>query len=177
MIASLRSTVRWALIVLCLFQAVSALGGGVGILVADGMGMPAHFLEGGPFTSFVWPGLILLVVVGGTQAVSAGLLLRRRESGLLWSAVAGFGMIIWIFVETVMIGGFSWLQALYFITGIAQLTLVLTLLGLVAWLPRAALRAGRADNGTNAPSRPETAAGVRETRATSPRAGRKDTPQ
>jgi hypothetical protein len=136
----LRPTARWALITITSFQAVSAIVGGLGILVADGLGMPTTFLEGGPFTSFLWPGLILLIVVGGTQGLAAGLLLRHRESALLWSAVAGFAMIIWIFVETVMIGGFSWLQALYFITGMAQLVLVLALLGIVGWLPRMPLR-------------------------------------
>jgi hypothetical protein len=43
-------------------------------------------------------------------------------------------MIIWILVEIVMVQGFSWLQGLYFSTGIVELALVLGLLGIVSWL-------------------------------------------
>lgn len=42
-------------------------------------------------------------------------------------------MTIWIFIET-GITGISWLQVVYFATGVAQL--VLALLGVVRWLPR-----------------------------------------
>ncbi|PJJ63322.1 hypothetical protein [Compostimonas suwonensis] len=134
--ARLRSAAFWSLVVITLFNALSAIGGGIGILVTDGLGMPDSFLEGGPFSTFVWPGVILLVVIGGSQALAGGLLLARRDSALLWSAVAGFGMVIWIFVETGMIRGISVLQILYFVTGALQLALVFALLGIVGWLPR-----------------------------------------
>ena len=49
-------------------------------------------------------------------------------------------MIIWIFVETGIIAGISWLQVIYFATGTTQLILVLALLGVVGWLPRAPLQ-------------------------------------
>lgn len=61
---------------------------------------------------------------------------RRRadkETALVWAAIAGIGMTIWIFIET-GIAGISWLQVVYFATGVAQL--VLALLGVVRWLPR-----------------------------------------
>lgn len=64
------------------------------------------------------------------------MLLLGRRSSLPWAAVAGFGMVIWIFVETGIIAGISWLQVLYFATGVTQLVLVLALLGVVRWLPR-----------------------------------------
>lgn len=83
---------------------------------------------------------MLIAIVGGTQGLAMVLLLMRRESALLWSAVAGLGMLIWIFVETVVIHGGSWLQVLYFATGTLQIALVLALLGVVGWLPRRPLR-------------------------------------
>ena len=49
-------------------------------------------LENAPFDSFLWPGLILVVVVGGTQTTAALTLLRRTRSALFWSAIAGLGM-------------------------------------------------------------------------------------
>ena len=138
---SLRLLAFWSLVVVTIFNALSALVGGIAVAATDGIGMPYSMLTTGPFTSFLVPGLVLLVVVGGTQTLAAVLLLARRESSLVWTAVAGFGMIIWIFVETGIIRGLSWLQVLYFATGTAQLILVLALLGAVAWLPRAPLRA------------------------------------
>lgn len=122
---------HWMLVIVTVFNALSALAGGIAIL-AGLLPLPLSMLEGSPFDSFFWPGVILLLVVGGTQSVSAILLLRRRNASLLWSAVAGFGMIIWIFVETGIIQGSSWLQILYFATGAAQLALVLALLGVVS---------------------------------------------
>lgn len=133
----LRGAARVTLIVITVFNALSALGGGIAILATNGLGMPLSMLANGPFTSFTVPGLILVVVVGGTQVLSSVLLLLRRDSSLAWTAVAGFGMIIWIFIETGIIAGQSWLQVLYFSTGVAQLVLVLALLGVVRWLPRA----------------------------------------
>lgn len=129
-----------ALVALTLLQTLSAIGGGIAILLTNGLGMPLTMLANGPFDSFLWPGVILLAVVGGTQALAATLLVRRRESALLWTAVAGFGMMIWIFIETGIIAGLSWLQVIYFATGMLQLVLVLGLLGIVGWLPRTPLR-------------------------------------
>ncbi len=124
------------------FQALSAIAGGIGILATGGvgLGMPLSLLEGSPFDSFLWPGVILLVVLGGTQTIATVLLARRTEGGLLWSAFAGFAMLIWIFVETGIIRGLSVLQVLYFATGIAQLALVCVLLGILPRLPRTPLR-------------------------------------
>ena len=139
------TTIAWVgLIVLIIFNGVSAAGGAIAMLFIDGLGMPASFLDRSPFSSFIIPALILLVAIGGTHALTAVLLLRRRGSSLLWAAVAGFAMIIWILVETVVIHGFSWLQGIYFTTGVAELALVLAALGIVPWLPRV-------DLGTKAP--------------------------
>ena len=138
--ATIRQLVLWALVGITGFNALSAIGGGIAVLVTNGLGMPTSMLASGPFISFTWPAVILAVVVGGSQVLAGVLLVARREVSLLWAAVAGFVMLIWIFVETIMIGGGSFLQVLYFATGGAQIILVLALLGVVAWLPRQPLR-------------------------------------
>jgi len=130
----------WTAVVIGAFNTASAVVGGIGILVTGGLGMPHRLLANGPFTSFTLPGLILLIVVAGTQLASTWLLLAKNESALLWTAVAGCGLVIWIFVETGIIAGLSWLQFLYFVTGGAQIVTVIALLGVVAWLPRRPLR-------------------------------------
>ncbi|SFN54849.1 hypothetical protein SAMN05216219_1159 [Mycetocola miduiensis] len=120
---------------------MSAIVSGTALLVTGGLGMPLAFLAGSVFASFTWPAVILVAVVGGTQALATVLLLRRKEAALLWAAVAGFGMLIWIFVEISLIHESSWLQVIYFSTGSAQVALVLALLGIVEWLPRRPLHA------------------------------------
>ena len=111
------------------FGALSAMIGAVLALVLHGAGVPVAYLANGPFTSFVVPGLVLGIVVGGTQAVAAVLLLMRRQGALCAAAVAGFGMLIWIFVELAVIQHYSWLQGVYFAHGVLELLLVLALLG------------------------------------------------
>ena len=75
-----------ALIALLLFGAVSALAGGIGIA---GFGVGAEYLARTPFPSLLIPGLILILVVGGTQLAAAVLLIGKREPALLLAAVAG----------------------------------------------------------------------------------------
>ena len=125
-----------ALIVLSLFNGLSAVGGGIGMMVADGLSMPKSFLADSPFSTYLIPGLILMVVVGGTQTAASALLIARREPALLWSAVAGYGMLIWILIEIGIIHEFGWAQMIYVAAGLLQLVLVFALLGIVSWLPR-----------------------------------------
>lgn len=92
--------------------------------------MPLAYLEGTPFTSYLVPGLILGLIVGGTQALAAVTTHRRAPIAPLAAAVAGFGMTIWIFVE-LAITGYSWLQAIYLALGIGEVALVLVLLNIL----------------------------------------------
>ena len=126
----------WVLVVVSMFSAVSAVGGGVGMVAADGLSMPTALLSDTPFTTFVIPGLILALIVGGTQMVATILLLARLESAMVWSAVAGFGMLIWIMTEIGFIHTLMWAQMIYLVSGLLQLVLVFALLGIVSWLPR-----------------------------------------
>jgi hypothetical protein len=122
-------TVSGGLIALLVFNALSAFGGAVLAIVFNGAGVPLDLLAGTWFPSFLGPGLILGVVVGGTQAAAAFALLTRRHWARLAAAVAGFAMLIWIFTELAMIG-YSWLQSAYFGLGTLELILVLALLGI-----------------------------------------------
>ncbi|MCU1445198.1 hypothetical protein [Cryobacterium sp.] len=124
---------RWwvALLVVGWFTLVSAVGGALGLIFANGMGMPISWLVGTPFDSFLVPGLILLLVVGGTQANAVLLQHLRHPWYLAAAAIAGFGMLIWIFVEVAILPGYSLLHTLYFGTGVLQLIGVLLCLGVL----------------------------------------------
>ncbi len=124
------------LTVLVIFGAFSALVGAVLAMALNGAGVPLEYLAQSPFRSYFVPGLILGVVVGGTQLAAAIALLAKRQAALLLAAVGGFGMLIWIFVELAIIRQYSWLQSAYFILGVMELILVLALLGIAPRLVR-----------------------------------------
>jgi hypothetical protein len=126
--------IRIALLILQAFVALTALAGGValvmGSLNADFstvLNPPAEYLEGSPFTSYVVPGILLGVVLGGVHALAFALLERNGPWALLVSAGAGFATLIWIFVQMAVIP-FSPLQPLYFAIGLAEVGLVLLML-------------------------------------------------
>ncbi|MFM9921273.1 hypothetical protein [Lacisediminihabitans sp. H27-G8] len=126
--------ILWArpvLVVVLYFGTISAVAGGFLGVVANGAGVPLEYLQGTPFTSYVVPGLILGVLVGGTQGFAAITTQRQNRYGHVATAVAGFGMILWIFVE-LAITGYSWLQAVYLALGIIELLLVLVILGVLS---------------------------------------------
>jgi hypothetical protein len=112
------------------FNALSAVGGGIGLMAPGSLGMPAWWVEDSGM-SFFSAGLILLVIVGGTQSVAFVLLLLRRPYAMLANAVAGFGMVLWIYIEVVLLPVYSILHTIYIGTGIAQLALTLACLGVL----------------------------------------------
>ncbi len=132
------AVVRGALLAVGVFNALSAIGGGIGLLTPGSMGLPLRLLEGSVFTSYLWPAIVLIVVVGGTQALAVVADLLRWRTALFWAAFAGFAMVLWIFVELAIVQGFSVLHGIYFATGIVQLALVLALLGVLPGLVREA---------------------------------------
>lgn len=120
-----------SLAVIAWFTLVSALAGMVGLTLGGGFGMPIEWMERTIFGSFVWPGVILGVIVGGSQALA--LLAHYGRYRVAWGlhAAAGLIMIIWVFVELAIILEWSPLQGVYLVTGLLQT--VLAVLALGAW--------------------------------------------
>jgi len=101
--------VHRVLSVLQAFVAINAIGGGIyGLLGARGV--PIEWLEGTPFSSYLVPSVILLVVVGGAHAVASVRTWRMADGAWRVSLVAGSVLMGWIGVQVVMIGYVSWLQ-------------------------------------------------------------------
>jgi len=131
---------RWTRIglqIVAWFSLVSALAGMAGLTVGGGMGIPLEWIEGTAFSSYLWPGVILGVVVGGVQALALAAQYGRFELAWGLHAAAGLVMIIWIFVEIALMLVWSPLHGIYFATGLVQV--VLAVLALGAW-PRPFLR-------------------------------------
>ena len=122
---------RVALLVVAGFSLISAIAGMVGLTVGNGMGLPLEWIEGSVFSSYVWPGVILGVVVGGSQALC--LLAQVRRFALAWAlhAAAGLIMMIWIFVEIAIMLVWSPLHGIFFAAGLVQTVLAVLALGAV----------------------------------------------
>ena len=128
---SLQRVARIVLLTALAFTAVTSVLGGavlvIGSLVdlgASPIAIPDSYLEGTPFGSTLVPGLALAIVVGGTHSVAFVMVARRMRWAMVAASVAGFGVLVWIFVQMVYIP-FSALQAVYFGLGIVELGAVL----------------------------------------------------
>ena len=126
--------IRLALLLTQAFVALTALAGGAVLMIgaldagfSSSWTPPAAYLEGSPFSSYLVPGVILAVVVGGGHVFAFAELERRRPWALLAAAAAGFALLVWIFVQMALIP-FSVLQAVYFGAGLLEIGLVLLIL-------------------------------------------------
>ncbi|HEY0248048.1 MAG TPA: hypothetical protein VGC45_07275 [Gryllotalpicola sp.] len=144
--AALTIAVRRAQLGVAAFTALSAVVGGILLVIggltggSGGMSIPLSVLSGTPFRSFLWPGVILVLVVGGTQVLAVVLQLRRSAWTAAAMAVAGFALVIWMFAEVALLPGIDALQVFYFALGVAQLVLLAAVLGV---LPQIAVRPRR----------------------------------
>ncbi|WP_246553253.1 hypothetical protein [Paenibacillus tritici] len=131
------------LYVLHAFLSLGAVAGGLALLAdpsGDMLGMPASVLERSPFDNFVIPGLLLLAFFGLLPLmVLFGLLkqpqwrwgyrltpFRSLHASWSFSLYIGFGLIIWILVQTYMMDAVSVIHVLY--TSLGLLIQIVTLL-------------------------------------------------
>lgn len=115
---------------LLLFNAVSAVGGGLALML-EWIPEQASWVRETDFPSNYFPGVILLAVVGGSSLVAAVAMLKRSAGWQLASIVAGTIMVFWIVGEVASIRGFHFLQVVYLLTGAL----------VVLWTPAGADRA------------------------------------
>lgn len=116
------------LIFILSLQGLSAVAGGEELIRTNGSGMKVEWLANSPFDSFLIPGLLLILVIGGTSLGASFLLIKKHKRELEASTVAGFGILIWIFAQIYMIQMASFLQAVYFASGIIILSLTFEIL-------------------------------------------------
>ncbi|MFF2019155.1 hypothetical protein [Paenibacillus sp. NPDC058177] len=123
------------LYILQVFLGVGAVAGG-GALVADPggglLGMPLTLLERSPFSDFLVPGLLLFTVFGLFPLLVLYSMIRRPQwrwaealnpfrtlhSSWAFSLYVGFGLIIWIMVQTYILNAVHWIHILYMSLGL-----------------------------------------------------------
>jgi hypothetical protein len=115
-----RPAALWILLVLLVIQGVGGFAGGLSLtLKPDGsiMQMPLSYLDGSPFSDYLIPGLILMLVLGVLPLVAAAGLWMGRHWSWYAAVVVGVGLMIWILVE-IMIIPYSWLQPAFGVVGV-----------------------------------------------------------
>jgi hypothetical protein len=109
---------RIALLLLTIFVALSAAFGGIALIIEADLGLSTSLLSGTPFASFVVPGYILLIGVGGSSTLAAVLLMIDHPQASSFAFLAGAVLTVWIAVQVVMIGMISILQPAMFTLGL-----------------------------------------------------------
>ncbi len=123
-----RSVTAYLLLAALIFQGLSGLAGGFG-LMADptgaSIGLPIEWLEGSPFGDYLIPGVILFAVLGVFPLAAAGAVWQKHARARLAAFLVGAGLTVWIGVEILLIGYHASppLQLIYGLLGIAILAL------------------------------------------------------
>ena len=110
------------------FGALNAFGGGYYGL-SGAPGVPTEWLEGSPFPDYFVPGLILLVVVGGSLLVAAIAVLAAWRIARVAAFAAGLVVLAWLVAQMAIIGYVSWMQPT---TAIGSMLILV----LASWLPQ-----------------------------------------
>lgn len=103
-----------------LFNAVSAIGGGIALMISL-INIPEWVTRTG-FPDLYFPGVILFAV-GGSALVAALAIGKRVVGHELAGILAAVLMLAWIVGEIASIRAFHVLQAVYLVTGVAILVL------------------------------------------------------
>jgi hypothetical protein len=125
-----RPIVQYFLMTLIIFQGLSGLIGGVGLVIdptGKSLQIPIEWLDNSPFHNYLIPGLILFIVLGFYPIVVFYGLLKNVNWSWFASLILGIALLIWIGVEILVIGYHSNppLQLIYGVVGLLILILVL----------------------------------------------------
>ncbi len=84
---------------------IGALGGAYELLHdAEGFGMREAWLNGSPFSDYTLPALFLGIVIGGGMLTVAAMTWLRESLAPLGAVAVGETLIVWLTIETAVIG-------------------------------------------------------------------------
>ena len=125
---------RIALVSLDMFAAVTAIAGGAMLAIGlEDARFPADWLAGTPFDTYTIPGVILTGAVGGSAAIAAAAVWRRRRGGPM-SILSGVVLLGWIVGEIAILNGrrsdmISPMEGLYLAVALAMIGLGVAMRG------------------------------------------------
>jgi len=105
-----------------LFIGTGAIMGGTAALLnpVSPLGMSVEMMKKGPFTSFLIPGLILLLLPGAGNFVAAFIMYKKAQARGIISGTMGIVIVFWIVIQCFILESVGFLHALYFLLGTVQ---------------------------------------------------------
>ncbi|MBL0181953.1 MAG: hypothetical protein IPP96_06510 [Chitinophagaceae bacterium] len=123
---------RTLLFILVCFVAITSLVSGILIIThPDGsvMQMSVDLLKTSPFKNFLVPGIVLTVLVGGTNLLAAFFNMKRSANRYNWALAGGVMISGWTVVQMILINTIFWLQFVYLGIGIVIMLIAYQLKG------------------------------------------------
>jgi len=117
--------------VLQVITAIGAIPAGIGYLIdttGAAMGVSVEMLANSPLSSFLIPGLFLVIIHGLGNIVLAVFSFRKMPVAGISSLGMGIVLCLWIIIQVYWIGLISFLQPLFLIVGIIE-----TIVGWILW--------------------------------------------
>jgi len=118
-----KKTLYTTLIVLSIFLAVTAIPGGFCLLTGIAA-PPVDELKGSIFADYTLPGLVLMIIVGGSALLTFVLLIRKYKYAVFYSAIVGLLIMFFEFVQVLAIGSPTGaglvMQIIYFALGVVM---------------------------------------------------------
>jgi hypothetical protein len=126
-----RPKILYFLMTLIIFQGLSGLIGGVGLVIdptGKSLQIPIEWLDHSFFNNYLIPGLILLIALGFYPIVVFYGLLKNLNWSWFGTLILGIALLIWIGVEILVIGYQAKppLQLIYGLVGLLILILILS---------------------------------------------------
>ena len=121
--------------VLQVFIGLGAVGGGLGLVLEPSganLGIPLEVFKNSPFSTYLVPGIVLLMVNGIGSLVGAAASFTRYWCAGEIAIALGLFLVAWIMLQVYWFAAFHWLHALYLSIGLLELVL--------GWLLRKVLR-------------------------------------
>ncbi|HHW30702.1 MAG TPA: hypothetical protein GXX20_03350 [Clostridiaceae bacterium] len=118
------------LFVLHLFVGIGAVFGGLAAIINphNPLGIPNEALKNSPFSNYLIPGIILFVVLGIGNIISALMFrFKSRFQGYI-SSVFSWALVIWIVVQCIMLNTVAFPHVLYFLIGLVMAALSMAIL-------------------------------------------------
>lgn len=118
---------NWKL--LSIFCFIIASCGVVGSLAAllpgatETLGITTDILKHSPFSTFLFPGLFLLIIIGGGNYLGSFYLYRKVKEGMWLILLLGLLMMCWILIQIYFLRMINILHIVFFLCGMAQFLL------------------------------------------------------
>ena len=121
----MKKSTRNTAVIILFFNAVSAMFGGMGLIIDPSgkiMQMPIEFLEHSPFVDFLIPGIILFTVNGLFNLFVGILGVKKKRIFPLLTGLCGLMLVVWLSIQIMIIKGFyAPLHVPYYSVGFALL--------------------------------------------------------